>query len=236
MILDEIVAHKKRELSKAPRLQFRRMLEGSSLALICELKLKSPTHPEPFTVNPKAVLEDYKSVEVDAISVVTDQAYFGGSVDLVALARTTGLPVLRKDFILEPHQITEMKTDALLLIARILPVTKLKKLIEICMMLDIEPIVEIHGEAELEAALTSGAKVIAVNSRDLQTQKIDIESGLKLLDKIPEDRLKLFFSGISSPDDMRRVKERRANGVLIGTSILTSINRTHKIQEFKDVL
>lgn len=233
MILDDIVANKKRELSAVPKARFRQVLERPDMSLICELKMKSPTHPEPFTNDPEAVLADYKAAGSDAISVVTDQHYFGGDVALVRQARATGLPVLRKDFILEPRQITEVAADALLLIARILPPAKLKQLVDLCLELGIEPVVEIHEENELEAALKSGAGVIAVNSRDLQTQKIDLETGLKLLDLIPVDKMKLFFSGIHTQDDLRRVKQARANGVLIGTSILTSDDRLNKIQELK---
>lgn len=236
MILDEIITNKKQELANAPRQRFRAMLKNPGLSLICELKLKSPTHPEPFTHDPETVLRDYKDAQVDAISVITDHTYFGGSTELVKLAHTTKLPILRKDFILEARQIIEVKADAILLIARVLTTEKLKELVAMCLKLDIEPVVEIHADSELENVLASDAQVIAVNSRDLQTQRIDIGAGLKLLDSIPNDRLKLFFSGISSAADMTQVKEHRANGVLIGTSILTSDSRVHKIRELRSGL
>jgi indole-3-glycerol phosphate synthase len=234
MILDDILAHKREELAARPQERFRRMLEKPGLSLVCELKLKSPTHPQPFVTDPRGLLGDYKKAGVDAISVVTDQKYFGGSVDLVAQARATGLPVLRKDFVLNPTQITEVAADALLLIARILSPKELKHLTELCLELGIEPVVEINDEAELEPALKSGAKVIAVNSRDLQAQKIDLEAGLALLDQIPNDRLKMFFSGIEAPAELAKVKARGAHGVLIGTSILTAEDRLSKIKELKE--
>lgn len=236
MILDDIVANKKRELADQPKARFRHMLERPGMSLVCELKIKSPTHPEPFTNDPAAVLADYKTAGVDAISVVTDRQYFDGSPGLVSQARATGLPVLRKDFVLDPRQITEVKTDALLLIARILPAERLIELVNLCLELDIEPVVEVHSEEELETALTTDAEVIAVNSRDLQAQKIDVDRGIRLLDKIPDDRLKMFFSGIQTPADLARLKPTRINGVLIGTSILTSDDRVNKIHELKEVL
>lgn len=219
-----------------PKLRFRAMLTRPGISLVCELKINSPSHPEPFTDNPKSVLEDYKKAAVDAISVVTDKQFFGGSAELVTQARATGLPVLRKDFVLKERQITEVKTDALLLIARILPPKRLKRLVGLCMELDIEPVVEIHGEAELAAALSSGAKVIAVNSRDLQTQSINLEAGLELLEKIPPDRLKMFFSGIDTADDLGRVRQAAADGVLVGTSVLIADDRISKIKELKEAL
>ena len=236
MMLDDIIANKKRKLLETPKGRFRRMLEEPEMSLVCELKLTSPTHPKPFTDNPKSVFAGYKAAGVDAISAVTDQKYFGGSIDLVTQARATGLPVLRKDFVLEPRQITEVHTDALLLIARILSVAKLKQLASLCLELDIEPVVEIHSEEELKVALASDAKVIAVNSRDLQIQKIDIGAGLRLLDKVPRDLLTMFFSGVASQADILQVKAHRANGVLIGTSILTSNNRVNKIHDLKEIL
>ncbi len=236
MILDDIVINKKRELADMPRHRFRQMLERPGMSLVCELKFKSPTHPEPFIDDAASVFDDYKTAGVDAISVVTDETYFGGNVGLVTQARATGLPVLRKDFILRPRQITEVATDALLLIARILSPKELYQLVNLCLELDIEPVVEIHAEEELESALESGAEVIAVNSRDLQAQKIDLEVGLALLDKIPDDRLKMFFSGITSRDELLKVKSHRARGVLIGTSILTSGDRVNKIHELKEAL
>ncbi len=236
MVLDEIVANKKAELERFPSGRFRKILQSQKPGLVCELKLKSPTHPEPFVADPKKVLDDYQAAGVDAISVVTDNKYFGGSLDMVRQARATGLPVLRKDFILNPRQITEVSTDALLLIARILSATELKHMVGLCLDLGIEPIVEIHGEDELAKALNSGAKVIAVNSRDLQAQNIDLKKSLELMAKIPKDRLRMFFSGIGSADDLRTVSLYRTNGVLIGTSVLTSGNRQQKIKELRSVI
>ncbi len=234
MILDDIVANKRRELAARPQQHFRRMLEKPGLSLVCELKLKSPTHPEPFVDDVQAVLDDYKKAGADAISVVTDESYFGGGVALVAQAQATGLPVLRKDFILNPVQITEVAADALLLIARILSPAELKHLTELCLQLGVEPVVEIHSDNELQAALTTEAQIIAVNSRDLQAQKIDLETGLALLDKIPNDRLKMFFSGMHEPADIVRVKARGAHGVLIGTSVLMAKDRLSKIKELRE--
>lgn len=234
MILDDIVAHKRNELAARPTQRFRRMLGQPGLSLVCELKLKSPTHPESFVKDPLAVLDDYKTAGVDAISVVTDRKFFGGSVNLVRQAQATGLPTLRKDFILNPTQVTEVSADALLLIARILQPAELRHLVALCLELGIEPVVEIHSEAELQAALATAAKVLAVNSRDLQAQQIDLRAGLELLAKIPDDRLKMLFSGIHTAEYVRQAKTAGAHGVLIGTSILTAHERLNKIKELQE--
>lgn len=236
MTLDEIVANKRKELAEVPKQRFRSVLARPGVSLVCELKIKSPTHPEPFTDEPESVLDDYKKAAVGAISVVTDSRYFGGSAQLASKARMTGLPVLRKDFILKERQITEAQTDALLLIARILPPKRLNRLVRLCLDLGIDPVVEIHDPDELDKALAAEAEIIAVNSRDLQNQTIDLGKGLDLLGKIPPRKLKMFFSGINSAADLRLVKQAGADGVLIGTSVLTADNRIRKIKELQEAV
>ncbi len=233
MILDEIVSNKQQELAARSPQPFRRMLDRPGLSFICELKLRSPTHPKPFVTDTQAVLDDYKAAGADAISVVTDQTYFGGDVGLMRAAQATGLPVLRKDFILNPRQLVESPTEAILLIARIVSPDELKHLVSLCLQLGVEPVVEIHSQTELAAVLATNVKIIAVNSRDLQAQRIDLEGGLKLLNQIPDDRLKLLFSGVQSPGDIVRVKASGADGVLIGTSILSAPERISKITELR---
>ncbi len=234
MILDEIVEHTKKQLAETKTNRFNALFDNQKCVLLCELKMKSPSHPSSFIENIDSVLNDYASAEVDAISVVTDQEYFGGDLSMVQKARGSNLPVLRKDFIVEARQITEVQTDAILLIARIVNPETLMELVEICLKLNIEPVVEIHDETDLERTLDSGANTIAVNARDLQTQKIDQSKALELLARIPQNRTKLLFSGITSPEDIHNAREHGAQGVLVGTAALEATNRVQFARSLKE--
>ncbi|MBP7018719.1 indole-3-glycerol-phosphate synthase [Candidatus Saccharibacteria bacterium] len=232
MILDEIIANKRRELENIPRRSFLNLFNTSSMKIICEVKLKSPTNSNGFGVDVASLLETYK-MEADAISVVTDSKFFGGNLSILEQARITGLPVLRKDFILEVSQITEAQTDALLLIARILETSKLKQLVDACLTVGIEPVVEIYNQSELAAVLKTDARIIAVNSRDLDKQMIDLERAFNLIERIPSSYKRLLFSGVDSPDDISRACKAGADGVLIGTSILNSEDKDEYIKSLR---
>ena len=234
MILDEIVQHTKLKLAATKARRFASMFNGQKCLLICELKIKSPSHPDPYLDNVDALLNEYMHAGVDAVSVVTENKFFGGNLDMVPQASRTGLPVLRKDFIVEARQIAQVSTDALLLIARIVSSDRLKELVGICSKLDIEPVVEIHDESDLPKALDSGANTIAVNARDLQTQTINQSQALNLLAQIPENKTKLLFSGIKSPKDIENARKIGANGVLVGTSVLEAPNRIEYIKQLKE--
>jgi len=232
MILDDIVSAKQRSLNSSGR--FVDVIQDSpGIELICELKLKSPTHSQPFVDDYNSVLRDYKSAGVKLMSVVTDGPYFGGELGMVTQARSEGFLVLRKDFIIEPSQIAEVYADALLLIARILEPSKLKELVAICQSVNIEPVVEIHSEDELNSAQESGARVIAVNTRDLDKQEISFNKGLALLAKINDSHIKLLFSGINSNHQVKQAQQAGADAVLVGTSVLTAGDRIAKIAEIR---
>ncbi len=234
MILDEIVEHTKATLSRTATNRFNVLFSNQNCVLVCELKMKSPSHPSPFLDDIDTVLRDYMSGGVDAISVVTEQQYFGGDTQMVQEARISNLPVLRKDFILEARQIAEVQADAILLIARIVSQETLKELVEICLKLNVEPVVEIHDDADLQSALDSSANTIAVNARDLQTQKINQSKALELLLKIPGNRTKLLFSGITTPEDIVNAREHGAQGVLVGTAALEATNIVQFVHSLKE--
>ena len=236
MILGMIVKQTRAEIAAQPREKFYSAISAHRTSLICELKMKSPTHPLPFTTAPQEVFNGYLTADIDAISVVTNTHFFGGSIDLVSQARTTGLPVLRKDFIIDPRQIAEVKTDAILLIARIVSLKSLVQLVDICRHLDIEPVVEVNSPADLENALLTSTRVIAVNSRDLQKQTIDIPQAVALMDAIPTHYKKLFFSGIRTPEDVKHVRTAHPDGILVGTSVLEANDRQKLITLFKEEL
>ena len=232
MILDEIIENKRQELNLIKSDKFLKLFSGDSVQIICEVKLKSPTCKTGFGVDVSSLLADYKA-QADAISVVTDNKYFDGDLGLLEQARKTGLPVLRKDFIIEPSQIAEASTDALLLIARILEPSKLKRLVSACLAVGIEPVVEVYSEDELAAVTDTDVRIIAVNSRDLDRQVIDLDSACKLLSEIPGNYTRLLFSGIETASDVAKASEAGADGVLVGTSVLKSNNKQEFINELR---
>ncbi len=232
MILDEIVENKRQELSLVGTDKFLKLFVTDTMQIICEVKLKSPTSGGRFGVDVESLLEDYKR-QADAISVVTDKKYFGGNLGIINQARHTGLPVLRKDFIIEPSQIAEANTDALLLIARILPPSRLKQLVSACLAVGIEPVVEIYNPDELITATDTDTRIIAVNSRDLDRQVIDLDGACRLLSEIPAEYTRLLFSGIETASDVTKASQAGADGVLVGTSVLKSNNKQEFIKNLR---
>ena len=158
-----------------------------------------------------------------AISVLTDGPYFGGSLeDLEAAARSCPLPLLRKDFILDEIQILEARAagaSAVLLIVRALERPQLESLLRCAAELDLDSLVEVHSRRELDSALETGANIIGVNSRDLDTFRVDVETAWRLLSEVPGDRLAVAESGIGGRADVLAAAEAGADGVLVGTAL-----------------
>jgi len=170
-----------------------------------------------------------------AISVLTDNKFFQGSIDNLKRVKTrVSLPVLRKDFIIDSYQIyetREMGADALLLIAAILEEQQLKEFISLAQELQLDTLVEVHSEEELETALNCGAEIIGINNRDLKTFKTDITTTLDLACLIPEHCLVVSESGISTGQDVRRLAEVGIDAILVGEALVTSPDIQTKIQE-----
>ncbi|HEV7364232.1 MAG TPA: indole-3-glycerol phosphate synthase TrpC [Gemmatimonadales bacterium] len=210
--------------SRVARPSFRAALRRPTVAVIAELKRRSPSAGsirEDLDPGDRASL--YAAHGAAAISVLTDGPYFGGSMhDLRAAAGRCPLPVLRKDFILDEVQILEARAagaSAVLLIVRVLERARLEKLLHYAAELGLDALVEVHTQAELGAALESGASVIGVNSRDLDTFRIDTEAAWKIVRQVPPDRIAVAESGMGRPTDVVRVAEAGADAVLIGTAL-----------------
>jgi indole-3-glycerol phosphate synthase len=172
-----------------------------TIALIAEVKHRSPsagTFIDKVSSTERVV--QYQESGADAISYVSDAAYFGGSLDeLRAVKVTAKIPVLQKDFIVDMYQIVEAainKVDALLLIARILDDRELKSFVTFAQINSIEPVVEVYNESDLERALKTDVRVIGVNARNLDTFEIDREAACKLLRSIPKHIISIAFSGV----------------------------------------
>lgn len=202
----------------------------SDFGIIAEIKLASPSVGElEKSENVLEIAGEYKEGGADAISIITEKYFFKGDINFIKQVKEqTGLPVLQKDFVVDPYQIYESRisgADALLLIAKIISPEKLKKFVDLCLEIGLEPIVEINGEFDLENALQTSTRIIAVNARDLNTFKVDIVKACDLLKKIPDHYLKLGFSGVNSKKEVEKYKSSGVKGVLVGTYLIKSANR-----------
>ncbi len=220
------------------RRSLRRKIEESRrmnlYPIIAEIKLRSPVIGRISNNDPVELAKIFEKAGVCGISVLTDKN-FDGKIDYLRdVKRTVKLPVLRKDFIVDEFQIYESYAygaDVILLITEILK-DKTKEFVRISKKLGMEAIVEVHKKENLEYALKSKTNLIGINSRDLDTLKIDLDIIEKLIPEIPDDRIIIGESGINNKDDLRRIFSAGVDAVLIGTGIVTAENIEEKIQEF----
>jgi indole-3-glycerol phosphate synthase len=212
------------EGSRVTHPSFRAALRRPTVAVIAEVKRRSPsagTIREDLDPGERAAL--YAANGAAAISVLTDQPFFGGSMaDLRAAVGQCSLPVLRKDFIVDEVQILEARAagaSAVLLIVRVLGPSRLSALLRSSADLGLDALVEVHTEAELEVALEANAGIVGINSRDLDTFTLDVERAWKLIGRIPSDRVAVAESGIFRQSDVVRAAQAGADAVLIGTAL-----------------
>lgn len=211
----------------APR--FAQALTGPAVAVIAELKRRSPSAGP---INVSMPLDDrarlYAGAGASAISVLTDEPSFGGSLDdLELVVGSVDVPVLRKDFILAEEQLLEARAagaSAALLIARVLPGTSLERLVRFARDAELEVLVEIHDAAELDRALESGAQVVGVNCRDLDTFDLNRDRASLLLSSVPAGHVAVAESGIRSADDVRTAAALGADAVLVGTALSAAVD------------
>jgi indole-3-glycerol phosphate synthase len=212
----------------APVPSFREaLLKPQRVRIIAEIKKASPSKGLlRADLDPAALALTYTQAGACAISVVTEEDLFSGDLRWIREIRErTDLPVLRKDFVFEPYQIYETRacgSSALLLIVAMLEPSELKDLIVMAHALGVEPLVEVHDEAELGEALEAGASIIGVNNRDLKTFEVDVQTSLRLAERIPEDRLFVVESGIQNKADIDALLRVGADAFLIGEHFLTS--------------
>lgn len=212
---------------KSPHISLKDALLNSNSGIIAEFKRRSPSksviNQDLFVDH---VAQAYQNAGASAMSVLTDNTFFGGSLDDLILAKSAcSLPILRKEFIIDAYQVIESKAygaDAILLIAAILDQEQLKELSQLAKQLQLDVLVEVHNEAELEKVLSSSADVIGVNNRNLKTFEVNLDTSVKLSSQIPSEFLKISESGISSPKDILRLKSYGFNGFLIGEQFMKS--------------
>jgi indole-3-glycerol phosphate synthase len=208
------------------------------ISLIAEIKFASPTNSHLGSHD--ELLEraiKYEKAGADVISLITEKYYFKGDGAFISQAKKhVAIPVLQKDFVIDPYQIYEAKqfgSDALLLIARLVEGDTLKEFVKLCLSLEIEPVVEINSQEDLKKASETEANIIAVNARDLETFDIDVEKACVLIEKIPTTFIKLGFSGISSSTQVLQFEKSGVDGVLVGTSLMRTDNIDGFIKSLK---
>jgi indole-3-glycerol phosphate synthase len=219
---------------------FRAALRKGVVAVIAEVKRRSPSAGairEDLDPAERAAL--YAEHGAAAVSVLTDGPYFGGSIqDLRAAAQRSSVPVLRKDFILDEVQILEARAAgaaAVLLIVRALG-SRLQPLLRFAADLRLDGLVEVHTVGELDTALEAGASIIGVNSRDLDTFEIDIETAWKIVAGVPAEYIAVAESGMAGPKDVRRAAAAGADAVLIGTALSAAVSPERLLQELTRVV
>jgi len=226
-----------RRLSRGVRPFKEAISRGEGLNLIAEIKKKSPSFKRNFfrKLDIAGIANIYKSEGAKAISVLTDKKFFSGNIlHINEVKRIIDLPVLRKDFIIDEYQVYESRyfgADAILLIARILSVDQIKSFMHLAKKINMDSIVEIHDENDLEKALLSGAEIIGINNRDLDTFKVSIENTFRLIARIPREIVKISESGISSKEDIIKIRKSGVNAVLIGGAFLGAKDIAGKIRE-----
>jgi len=212
-----------------PLRDFAAALTRPGINILAELKPASPSRGiirEPF--DPVALATSFESAGAAALSVLTEGEFFGGTLKNLRDARKAiQIPVLRKDFIFDPWQVWETRAndaDSFLLIVAALGDKQLAELLALGRELKMEPVVEVHTPVELDRALVAGAKIIGVNNRNLKTLDTRIETSFELIEKIPDDCITVSESGISSHDEIVKLRAAGFDAFLIGTSLMLAPN------------
>ncbi len=219
-----------------PVRSFADALTRPGISVIAEVKKASPTHGSFGLQIPVAELASrYEAGGALAISVLTEEKFFAGSIDdLRAVRQAVSLPVLRKDFVVDPYQLYESRllpADAVLLIAGLLPEDTLKSYLEICGELNLAAVVEVHTAEELAAALRAGSKIVGINNRDLVTFRTDVRHTLQLAGLVPRDIILVSESGIRDASDVSMLAGAGVDAILVGEVLVRSADPEKKIRE-----
>lgn len=245
MILDSIIEHKQKELQtdqeRVPLATLKSILadlpptkgfkqaicQPDTINLIAEVKKKSPSKGIiRVDFDPVCIAETYAENGAAAISVLTDIRFFDGRLEyLIAIRQEVDVPLLRKDFTIDPYHIYQARVagaDAVLLIVAALNSDQLREFADIASSLSMAALVEVHTEAELDIALDVGAEIIGINNRDLRTFNTDLATTFKLRESIPSDKVVVSESGIYTREDVESLREVGVNAILVGESLMRS--------------
>lgn len=206
---------------------FRAALQADKPAIISEIKKASPSKGLLcHHFDPPATAKAYASAGAAALSVLTDREFFQGHLgDLQSARAAVDIPVLRKDFTIDELHVIEAAAhgaDAILLIAAVLDESAMRRFRELAAQFGMAALVEVHDPAELNAALDSGAEIVGVNNRDLRTFEVRLETSLRLVEKIPDNVIKVTESGIHNADDVRKLSSAGFDAFLVGEHLMKS--------------
>lgn len=245
-ILNKILATKREEIAKASAIKSLKEIHEEALAqpeprdfvgnlakkdaanlpaVIAEIKKASPSKGvirEDF--NPAEIAKSYEQAGAACLSVLTDEQYFQGSAAYLKQARDAcSLPVLRKDFMIDPYQVVEaraMGADCILLIAAALELKQMQLLEDVSHELGMAVLVEVHNQKELDLALELGTPLVGINNRNLRTFDVTLQTTLDLLKNLPDDRFVITESGIFTPEDVSLMRDNNVNGFLVGEAFM----------------
>jgi indole-3-glycerol phosphate synthase len=255
MILDTIVEQKRQEVDKLkrqgvgkpdcqvdPPRRFQQALTGyAGLSVIAEVKKASPSKGVICAdFDPAKIAVSYEQGGAQAISVLTDEHFFQGSLDYIPLVRqTVKLPVIRKDFIIHELQIEQAGrygADAILLIAAILDYDQIKDYLVMAKELKMDVLTEVHDEKELEKTLAAGCQLVGINNRNLKDFTVDLQTTFRLQKEIPADIPVVSESGIKNHDDMQRLADHGVAAALIGETLMRAADQSAALKELRGAL
>jgi len=254
--LTTIVAQKKAEVAEAKssvalsalqkdaeartdhRSFFAALADTARTNVIAEIKRASPSKGDlNLNLNPAELAKEYEQGGAAALSVLTETAFFRGSVEDLRRARAAcGLPVLRKDFTIDPYQIVEsaaLGADAVLLIARLLSKSELDDFVALAQQFSLEPLVEIHSAADAEKLPGCGARLIGINNRNLQTFETDLEIAKEMVAMVSSEQIPIAASGIATRDDVLLYETLGIHAFLVGESLVKSGNSTLMLKQLR---
>ena len=229
---------RQRILAAPPARSLAEVLAQDGLSVIAEIKKASPSagviRPD---FDPKAIARSYVEAEANALSILTDEDFFQGSLNYIAQVREIApCPILRKDFILDIYQLLEARSvgaDAVLLIVAALEPPLLKALLQHASELGLDALVEVHSQAEMRIAVDAGATIIGINNRNLETFVIDLATTEQLAPLAPKGTLLIGESGLHSADDVGRMVQAGVDAVLVGTHFMKDPDPGLALQQFK---
>lgn len=228
----------KEKVKKAPPPYdfYQALTNNQHLSLIAEIKRASPSKGVIRSdIDSASQARAYQDFGASAISVLTEEDYFHGTIeDLIKARVACTIPILRKDFIIHPYQVYEARAygaDAILLIAAVLSKQDLLEFVELTYELGMHPLVEVHSEEELPNAINSGTRIIGINNRNLSTFRVDIETTARLAPSIPKDRILISESGIKGVDEAKQLCSWGVKGILVGEALVTSPDLGRLINE-----
>lgn len=255
MILDTIVEQKRQEVDSLKRQKvgkpdcqvdpprgFQKALTGyGGLSMIAEAKKASPSKGVICAdFDPVKIALSYEQGGAQAISILTDEKFFQGSLDYIPIVRqAVKLPVIRKDFIIDELQILQagkFGADAILLIAAILVPVQIRDYLAMAKELGMDVLVEVHDEQELETSLTEGSQLIGINNRNLRDFTVDLQTTFRLQKEIPAHIPVVSESGIKNHEDMKRLADHGVAAVLVGESLMRAADRSAALHELRGAL